>query len=109
MKEIKAFIHRSRVADVVRALEKAGYRNVSLIDFKGMLKALDDKEQEYSVEIHEKVIAEVKLELVCEDDKRTAEAAWIIQEKADTGHPEAGWIYVSEILKALPIGRRRDA
>ena len=46
MKEIKAFVHRSRIADVVRALEKAGFRNLSVIDVKGMLKALDDKEQE---------------------------------------------------------------
>ena len=109
MKEIKAFIPRSRVADVVRALEKAGYRNLSVIDAKAMLKALEGKEQETSVEIGEKVIIDVKLELVCEDDKRTAEAAWIIQEKADTGQPEAGWIYVSEILKTLPIGKRRNA
>jgi nitrogen regulatory protein P-II 1 len=109
MKEIKAFIHRSRVADVVRALEKAGYRGLSVIAVNGMLKALDHKEQEYIGRDRREVIAEVKLELVCEDDKRTAEAAWIIQETADTGHPEAGWIYVSEILKAMPIGKRRDA
>ena len=105
MKEIKAFVHRNRIADVVRALEQAGYRNLSVIDVKGMLKALDSKEQEYSVEIGEKVITEVKLELVCDTDERTAAAARIIQEKGDTGRPDAGWIYISEIEQALPIGR----
>jgi len=39
MKEIKAFIHRNRVADVVRILGAAGFRNLSVIDVKGMLKA----------------------------------------------------------------------
>lgn len=105
MKEIKAFVHRNRIADVVRALEQAGFRNLSVIDVKGMLKALDHKEQEYSVEIGEKVITEVKLELVCDTHERAAAAARIIQEGAETGQPEAGWIYISEIEQALPIGR----
>lgn len=104
MKEIKAFIHRNRVADVVRALESAGYRNLSVIDVKGMLKALDSREQEYSLEVGGKVITEVKLELVCEDENRTAEAVQLIQKNGRTGQDEAGWIYISEIQAALPIG-----
>jgi len=104
MKEIKAYIHRNRIADVVRALEQAGYRNLSIIDVKGMLKALDSKEQEYSIEIGEKVITEVKLELVCEGENRTAEAVRIIREHARTGSAEAGWIYISQIQSALQIG-----
>lgn len=103
MKEIKAFIHRNRAADVVRALRQAGFRNLTIIDAKGMLKALDIREQDYSVEIGEPVITEVKLELVCEDDELTAEAVRIIQENAPTGRPEAGWVYISEIQAALPI------
>lgn len=103
MKEIKAFIHRNRAADVVRALRQAGFRNLTIIDAKGMLKALDIREQDYSVEIGEPVITEVKLELVCEDDELTAEAVRIIQENARTGRPEAGWVYISEIQAALPI------
>lgn len=103
MKEIKAFIHRNRTADIVRALHAAGFRNLSVIDVKGLLKALDDKEQDYSIEIGEAVITEVKLELVCEDEMRTAEAVRIIQQHGRTGRPEAGWIYISEIQAALPI------
>lgn len=104
MTEIKAYIHRNRIAAVVGALEDGGYRNLSIIDVKGMLKALDSKEQEYSIEVGEKVITEVKLELVCEDESQTAEAVRIIREHARTGSPEAGWIYLSEIRSALPIG-----
>jgi len=103
MREIKAFIHRNRVADVVHALAQAGFRNLSIIDVKGMLKALDSKEQEYSIEIGDKVITEVKLELVCEDESRTAEAVRIIRHHARTGRPDAGWIYVTEILSRVEI------
>ncbi|GMR07065.1 MAG: hypothetical protein BMS9Abin26_0067 [Gammaproteobacteria bacterium] len=103
MKEIKAFIHRNRVADIVRALGAAGFRNLSVIDVKGMLKALDTKERKYSIEIGSEVITEMKLELVCGDDNRTAEAVRIIQKHGQTGQSEAGWIYISEIQAALPI------
>jgi len=103
MKEIKAFIHRNRVADVVRVLKEAGFENLSVIDVKGMLKALDTREQNYSVEVGEKVITEIKLELVC-DDERLDEAVRLIRENARTGQTLAGWVYVSEITAAMPIG-----
>lgn len=103
MKEIKAFIHRNRAADVIRALKGAGYGNLSVVDVKGMLAALDERERDYSIELGEETITEVKLELVCEDENRAAEAVRLIQENAKTGQPEAGWIYISEIQAALPI------
>lgn len=104
MKEIKAFIHRNRIADVVHALANAGFRNLSIIDVKGMLKAMDEREQDFSLEVGEQVITEVKLELVCENEERTTEAIRCIKDNARTGQPEAGWIYVSEISSALLIG-----
>lgn len=103
MKEIKAFIHRNRIADVIRALKGAGYGNLSVVDVKGMLAALDERERDYSIELGEETITMVKLELVCEDESRTVEAAHIIRDNARTGQPEAGWIYISEIHVALPI------
>ncbi|MFZ5608940.1 MAG: P-II family nitrogen regulator [Pseudomonadota bacterium] len=102
MKEIKAFIHRNRIVDVVHALKTAGFRNISVIDVKGMLKALDSQEQQYSIEIGEKVITEVKLELVCEADK-VDQAVALIRENGRTGQPNAGWVYISEIESAYPI------
>ena len=102
MKELKAFIHRNRIADVVHALKTTGFRNISVIDVKGMLKALDSQEQQYSIEIGEKVITEVKLELVCEADK-IDQALALIRENGRTGQKSAGWVYVSEIESAYPI------
>ena len=103
MSEIKAFVHRNRIADVVSALASAGFRNLSVIDVQGLLRALDNKEQQYSVEIGQKVITEVKLELVCENESRTAEAVSLIREHARTGQPGAGWIYISDIHRSIEI------
>ncbi len=105
MKEIKAFLHRHRVADVIHALSKVGLHNLSVVDLKGMLHALEPEEQDYSIELGGKFITDVKLELVCEDDQ-VDDAIGIIRENAQTGQPMAGWIYVSDILETLPIDRR---
>ncbi len=53
-KEVKAFIHRNRVADVVTALNSAGFHNITVVDVQGMLKAINSHEQSYSVEIRQK-------------------------------------------------------
>ncbi len=102
-REIKAFIHRNRIADVVDALFQADFRNLTVIDVQGLLKALDTKEQRYSVEIGQKVITEVKLELVCEGEARMKQAVEIIREHARTGQAHAGWIYVSGLLSRTEI------
>jgi len=102
-REVKAFIHRNRIADVVDALYVAGFRNLTVIDVQGLLKALDTKEQRYSVEIGQKVITEVKLELVCEGENQTAEAIELIRQHGRTGQPHAGWIYVTGLLASSEI------
>lgn len=103
VREIKAYVKRNRIADVVNALYNAGFKNLSVIDVEGMLKALSGSEQRYSVEIGQKVVTEVKLELVCETENRTAEAVALIREHAKTGQPSAGWIYLTEIQSAIEI------
>jgi len=104
IKEIKAFVHRNRIADVVAALSSAGFRNLSVIDVQGLLRALDTKEQQYSVEIGQKVVTEVKLELVCDNESEAAAAVALIREHAVTGQPDAGWIYISDIQSRIKIG-----
>ncbi len=102
MKEIKAFIHRNRITDVIHALKAAGFRNLSIVDVKGMLNALDNKEQNYSVELGSAVITEMKLELVCEA-ARVDDVVQLIQQHARTGQPDAGWIYVTDIGQSIRI------
>lgn len=103
IREVKAFIHRNRIADVVDALYKANFQDLTVIDVQGLLKALDSKEQRYSLEIGQKVITEVKLELVCEGKERMAQAIELIKEHARTGQTHAGWIYCSGLLERIEI------
>ena len=103
VREIKAYVHRNRIADVVNALYNAGFRNLTVIDVEGLLKSLSSSEQRYSVEIGQKVVTEVKLELVCENESKTAEAVALIRAHAKTGQLSAGWIYITEIQTAIEI------
>ena len=48
------------------------------------------------------MITEVKLELVCEDDRLT-KAVDLIRSNAKTDQEESGFIYVSKISAAIPI------
>lgn len=114
MKEIKAYIHNNRIADVIRAVKESGlcnansgtsYRNLSVVAVQSLLKAVDAKEQHYSVELAEPVINESKLELICEDHQ-VDELVGIIERAARTGQAEAGWIYVSDILQAVQVAGR---
>ena len=101
MKEIKAFIHRSAIADVVHALKAAGYQQMSFTDVLGTLRALNNDEREYSLEIGQEVITETKLELFCEDAELES-AVEIIRKTARTSQKVSGWLYVSDSV-AIPI------
>lgn len=103
MNEIKAFIHRNRASDVIRALKRAGFDTLSVVDVHGMLQALDNKERQYSIELGDEIITEVKLELVCEDEQRTAEAVDLIRSHSVTDQHESGWLYISEIKSAIRL------
>jgi nitrogen regulatory protein P-II 1 len=116
MKEIKAYIHNQRIADVIRALKEsgqcnanadAGCRNLAVIQVRILLKAVYAREQHYSIELAEEVINESKLELLCEDHQ-VDELTEIIERVGRYGQAEAGWIYVTDIVKAIPIGGRHE-
>lgn len=115
MKEIKAFIHKNRIGDVVQALLHHGHlesnhadhcRNISVAEIQSLSQALDSREQRFSVELGQAVIAEARLELLCEDD-HVDEIVALILDTARTGQEEAGWIYITNIERAIPIGRGR--
>jgi nitrogen regulatory protein P-II 1 len=102
MKIITAFLHHVRVTPVVDALNDAGYRNLTLQDVKGTLKPVNESEQAYSSEAR-LVISEVKLSLVCEDAE-VNRITDIIRTTGKIGSEISGWVYVSPIEQALPIG-----
>lgn len=102
MKQIKAFVHRNRVSDLIHALEAAGFQRLSLFDVKGLLRALSSREQQYSVEFGDQVISEVQMELFCEDDD-VARAVEVFRRVGRTGRSDAGWIYVSPVEQSIAI------
>lgn len=111
MKEIKAYVHRSRIADVIAALKdspawgsaRAGSRhNLAVYVVKGSLLPLDSDEQHYSMDLGDEVVNEYKLELLCEDGEVEALMA-TIQVAARTGQAIAGWITVIDVAAASPI------
>jgi nitrogen regulatory protein P-II 1 len=72
MKEVKAFVHRGRVAEIVHALSTAGYRHLTVIDVRGLLRALSVREEQYSIELGERVTHEVRLEMSVKTKKSIA-------------------------------------
>ena len=102
MKQIKAFIHHVRSAAVVEALRDAGYKNITLLDVKGSLKPLSESEQDYSTDAGV-IISEVRISLVCEDSQAD-KVTGIIRKAGKIGPDISGWVYISPIDQALPIG-----
>lgn len=103
-REIKAFIHRSRVTDVMNALRTAGFRNVSLLDTRGLSQAFETKEREHSLGTGNAISPTVKLEVICDNESKTAEAIALIRTHAKTNEPYAGRIYISELLSGMDVG-----
>ena len=112
MKEIKVYVHRNRIADVIAAINQSGMldglampgvRNINATSVQSLLKPVDRAEQRYSVELGEAVIDEVRLELLCEDDQVKALVA-LIDRTARTGQRIAGWICVHDVVMAVPFG-----
>lgn len=111
MKEIKAFIHKNRIAAVIEALQVAdiaaghipGLRNINAAVVQSLLKPVDSREQRYAMNLAAPVIEEYKLELLCQDNE-AERMVQVIVEAARTGQVEAGWVYVTEVGQAMQIG-----
>lgn len=101
MKEIKAFVHRGRAADIVHGLLEKGFDQISLVDVKGTLEALTERETEYSVEFGRSIITEVKIEVVCADTE-VAAVLDIFRAHAKSARGP-GWVYVSDIELGLRL------
>lgn len=111
MKQIKAFIHKDRISEVLAALNASGCRasndvvgcrNINVAAVQSLIAPTEGEEQHYSMELAEPVVREWKLELFCEDEQ-SDELARIIAEAARIGRGIAGWVFVSDIARAVPI------
>ena len=111
MKEIKAFIHRDRISEVLQALnasgcrsldERSGCRNICASPVQSLVNPVGNRDQHYSMELAEPVVHEWKLELFCEDEQ-TDRLVQIIEHAARIGRGVAGWIFVIDIVTAVPV------
>ena len=102
MKQIKAFVHQNRAADLLHALEAGGFTRLSLFPVRGMLPASNASEKRYSVEFGDSLIEEVQIEVFCEDVE-VARAVDIFRRIGRTGRAAQGYVYVSAVEQAFAI------
>lgn len=102
MKEVKAYIRHHRVNHVIEALEQEGFNDMTLIDVKGITRGLPREEYHYSLELAEKYMDVIKLEIVCTDQgaERIVE---IIKANAHTGRKGDGLVFVTPVETAVRI------
>lgn len=109
MKQINAFIHPHRMPAVTEALRNCGLCDVSAgtgcyhvtaATVQRLYTSTSVANQHYSLELAEPVVAESKLELICEDNLVDPLTQVIMQ----AARPGAGWLYVSEIHNSMKIG-----
>lgn len=111
MKEIKAFVHQHRAADVIEAIKAtqawtahagaAEQHHLSVTQVQGTLRPVDQSERHYSVDLGLEVVREFRIELHCDDDCVDELVAAIVS-AARTGQQLAGWVYVSDVAAAHP-------
>jgi nitrogen regulatory protein PII len=109
MKQIKAFIHPHRIGSVTEALRNSGLcdisngtgcYNLTVSTVQRLFTGAAPSQQHYSIDLAEPVVAEAKLELICEDGLAPQLVALIAQ----AGKPGKGWIFTTDIGTATPIG-----
>jgi nitrogen regulatory protein P-II 1 len=72
---------------------------------QSLLKAVDAKEQRYSIDLAEPIIEDYKLEFLCEDGAAD-QLVQVVAMAGRTGQTEAGWVYVTSVESAIRIGGR---
>jgi nitrogen regulatory protein P-II 1 len=102
MKEVKAYIRHNMIGKVIEALEQEGFRDMTLIDVKGISTGLKQEDYHYSLELAERYMNAVKLEIVCRDQdaERIVE---IIKASAHTGQKGDGLVFVTPAQKTFRI------
>ncbi|MBX9906121.1 MAG: P-II family nitrogen regulator [Burkholderiales bacterium] len=111
MKEIKVLIPMQRITSVTEALRNSGLcdisagegcHNIIVSQVQRLYTSQDPGLQHYSMDLAEAVIMEAKLELICADELADL-LTELITKAAQTGKSGAGWIFVSDIQRAVKI------
>jgi nitrogen regulatory protein P-II 1 len=102
MKMIQAILRPSKLEEVKKALEDAGYDSLTIIEVKGRGRQKGIKHiwrgEEYIVDM----IPKVKLEVVVPDEKED-EVIEVIRKSARTGNIGDGKIFIMPVEKSIRI------
>ncbi len=97
LREIRAFVHEVRIADILHALAAAGlpgpHGHLVVSRVQGTLSAVDPKERDYSLALGEQVTDELRLELYLPAE-RLDEAITLIERQARTQRPRSAWLFI---------------
>lgn len=111
MKEIKVLIPSRRIASVTEALRNSGLcdisagegcHNITVSEVERLHTSHDPSLQHYSVDLAEPTVTEAKLELACADELADS-LVELIAKAAHSGGSGTGWIFVSDIERAVKI------
>lgn len=102
MKEIKAFVRRSKMDDVVHGLKEIGVKAMSVIPVEGIGALADPGASELSLNYVTNYSMLYKVEIVCREED-VAMIVSILCDRAQTGSKGDGIIFVSPIEKAVKI------
>ena len=108
MKEIKAYIRRDEVNEVVERLQRAGAPGVSVIEIHPVGYGYEANPFEpHGARLVDRYrhLTIVKLEIMC-TDPQVETLLDVVQSSCCTGNPGDGMVFVSEVIDAVRI---RDA
>jgi nitrogen regulatory protein P-II 1 len=112
MKEIKAYVYRNQIAEVIAAIKdssiwKSPNRfHLVVHQTKGVIPPPDDQERHYSLELEDEVTDEYLIELICADEQADT-LVEMIRSVAGSGEKKGGWkggwVTVSNLSEAIVI------
>lgn len=103
MRKIEAVIRPERVSAVKEALEKLGYPGMTLTEVKGHGKQKGLVQQWRGRPYRIEFLPKVKIEVVVENGDVVQQLVEAISEKARTGEPGDGKIFISPIEEVVRI------
>lgn len=105
MKQIQAYIKPHKLNEVAMALQKLeGLRGMSVIDVRGFGRRAEKDASCLAVDELNDFAKYVKIEIFCSDEL-VDEIVSVIDRSARTGLRGDGKIYVTEVVKAVKIGK----
>lgn len=103
MKQIQAFVHRHRAADLMHALEAEDFHRISVLESKGLPPAGRVRDAEYSVQLAESVVHEAQILVVCADEAVPTAIA-VLQRSMHASRRDSGWLCVVPVEEVVALG-----